>query len=73
MKLPFAEGASLAGDFDGDGKTEFAFWSADKTGLSFKRSSDQQKLRLTINGEALLLGDYDGDGKSDCASRQANG
>jgi CSLREA domain-containing protein len=60
---------ALSGDYDGDGKTDPALWSAKDGVWRIVRSSDGQAETQGWGtaGDVTLLGDYDGDGKSDLA------
>jgi len=66
-----AAGTALAqlADYDGDGKSDSALWSAQGGVWHIVQSSDQQSLTQTWGraGDVSLLGDYDGDGKTDLA------
>jgi RHS repeat-associated protein len=66
----------LTGDFDGDGKTDVAFyhgsdattWVGLSTGTSFNWTLFSQTKNFGNNsGDAWFVGDFDGDGKSDVA------
>ncbi len=60
---------ALNGDYDGDGKTDPALWSASDGVWRIVRSSDNRAVNQSWGtaGDVALLGDYDGDGKSDLA------
>lgn len=60
---------ALSGDYDGDGKSDPALWSANDGTWRIVRSSNGQSInqRWGTAGDITLLGDYDGDGKSDLA------
>jgi hypothetical protein len=60
---------ALSGDYDGDGKTDPALWSAKDGVWRILKSSTQQTVSQVWGtaGDVTLLGDYDGDGKSDLA------
>ena len=67
-------GAGLAAlaqtaDYDGDGKSDPALWSAKAGTWQIVRSSDGQNVnqRWGTAGDVTLLGDYDGDGQTDLA------
>lgn len=74
-----ANAAALAqqADYNGDGRSDFALWSASGT-WRLALSNDTQRQMQTLNwgtkGDLTLLGDYDGDGQTDLAVfRPANG
>jgi hypothetical protein len=58
-----------SGDYDGDGKSDAALWTASNGVWRIVRSSDGQTANQSwgMAGDVTLLGDYDGDGKSDLA------
>jgi hypothetical protein len=72
--------AALAqlGDYDGDGKSDFALWSNNGTWRLLLSTGGANRQAQTqswgTTGDLSLLGDYDGDGLSDLAVfRPANG
>ncbi|MBI3421543.1 MAG: ExeM/NucH family extracellular endonuclease [Acidobacteria bacterium] len=56
-------------DYDGDGQSDAALWSASTGRWNILRSSTQQSFTSNwgMAGDLALLGDYDGDGQSDLA------
>lgn len=63
---------NVAGDFDGDGKTDFSVFNASENLLTIINSSDgirrEIKVSETSNANvAFAPGDFDGDGKADVA------
>ena len=71
--LVINNGASAAlaqnGDYDGDGKSDPALWSAQDGTWRIVKSSTEQVVQQIWGtaGDVALLGDYDGDGLSDLA------
>jgi len=59
----------VAGDFDGDGKTDFAVYSSGQ--WSYSHSSDNNQTGVVdfwgLATDKLVPADYDGDGKTDLA------
>jgi hypothetical protein len=64
-----AAALAMRGDYDGDGKSDPALWSASDGVWRIVKSRDGQAVSLSWGtaGDLTLLGDYDGDGKSDLA------
>ena len=60
---------ALSGDYDGDGQSDLALWSASDGVWRISQSRNNQSVqqRWGTAGDVTLLGDYDGDGKSDLA------
>ena len=59
----------MPGDYDGDGKTDYAVWRP-STGEWFLVNSSTQIGAIHtwgVNGDTPVPGDYDGDGKADIA------
>jgi hypothetical protein len=72
--------AQAAGDFDGDGKTDFVAWDDAASEWRVVQSSDGSLQTLALgesyapNHEVFAPGDYDGDGRGDLAVfRRADG
>src|SRR5437588_3812298 len=65
-----ATSAGTSGDFDGDGKTDFAFWRP-SDGVWFIVPSSNPSVPIYqqwgTQGDVPVPGDYDGDGKTDFA------
>ena len=63
--------ATLAADFDGDGKTDYAIFRATTAQFFVKKSTDSSTEVVTWGNAAMLdrpvPADYDGDGKTDYA------
>ena len=64
-----ANDVPVAGDFDGDGKTDLAAYRTTTGHWYIYRSSDQQTIDATWgnSGDVPAPADYDGDGKTDIA------
>jgi uncharacterized delta-60 repeat protein len=63
---------TVAGDFDGDGKTDNSVWQSDTGGKWNIVNSADNSVRLQFWGQSILgdqavPGDYDGDGKTEIA------
>ncbi len=60
---------ALSGDYDGDGKSDPALWSASDGVWRIMHSGANRAVNQSWGtaGDVSLLGDYDGDGKSDLA------
>ena len=59
--------ASTAGDYDGDGKADFAVWRPSVGGWYILSSSTGNPLPTTylgLSGDIPVPADYDGDGKT---------
>jgi hypothetical protein len=71
---------ALVGDFDGDGKSDFAFWrhrstsNPQQTHFYILRSSDftYQIVPWGVDQDVPVIQDYDGDGKDDIAVVRVN-
>lgn len=69
---PFAAGSGprslAAGDFDGDGRVDFAITQAGKAAVSIVlAAADTRFIPVSSTALALTTGDFDGDGKTDLA------
>lgn len=71
---------STTGDFDGDGKADFAFWNGFGEGTSGDWTILQSSTGTLIvehwgigNDDTPVQKDYDGDGKTDLAVRRSDG
>ena len=59
--------APVPGDYDADGKTDFAVWRASEGNWYIIESSSAalQTVTLGVKGDVPVAGDFDGDGKAD--------
>ena len=64
-----ARAASVANDFDGDGKADLGVYYADAGAWYFHQSADNSYLQMVWGWASArpVLGDFDGDGKADLA------